>query len=119
MDILLHYQYVVTDLFPHLALYDTDRSYPEVGLSNKIFSFVIIRDKVLVKFDKSVDSVVVPNQHTDLEDEQLQNTITTTTDAGIKPSDTSPPKKSKQPVSESLHKVLFLLIEFYFPENFC
>lgn len=45
-----------------------------------------------VKFDKSADSIAVPNQSPDVEDEQSQ-----ITDIVTKPSDTNIPKKSKQP----------------------
>lgn len=60
---------------------------------------------ISVKFDKSLDTIAVPNQQADIEDDQSQN-ISITTDTGLKPADTSPPKKPKQPVSALFDELL-------------
>ncbi len=94
------------DLLRH-RLYDIDLLHLQVCLFTEIFHLIVIFEYDLVKFDKSADSIAVPNQSADGDDEQSQ-----ITDIVTKPSDTNIPKKSKQPVSQSLYKILLNKILF-------
>lgn len=77
----------------------------------KSFHLIIIFEYDLVKFDKSSDSITVPNQSIDNEDEQTQ-----ISDTIAKPSDPNIPKKPKPVVSEFLYKTL---LKFHIVEKFC
>jgi hypothetical protein len=113
VDIHQPYQIVVMDLLRH-HLYDIELLQLQVCLSNEISYLISMFEyNLVVKFDKSADSIAVPNQLADGEDDQSQVSVTTT-DGAARLSDATVPKKQKQPVSISLCKTLCMKIKFPF-----